>query len=103
MAFGHSLSAREIGIAERTPNFRASYDAEQTTPRLSRVPPTMSSGSFPAPSGSTILATATKKASASASRIRRLLTPLSPDVQILPEVRALGIARDAQRARHDLS
>src|SRR5437868_12255941 len=36
-----------------------------STPRLSRVPPTMSSGSFPAPSGSIIRATATKNASRS--------------------------------------
>src|SRR5690242_3880928 len=74
IAFGQSLSAREIGIADLTPNFRASYDAEHTTPRLSRVPPTINSGSRPAPSGSTIRATATKNASASARRIRRSLT-----------------------------
>src|SRR4051812_23073799 len=66
IAFGHNLSAREIGIADRTPNLRVSYDAEQTTPRLSADPPTMSRGSLPAPSGSTIRATATKNASASA-------------------------------------
>src|SRR5918999_5937874 len=71
VAFGHSRNARAIGIAERTPNLRVSYDAEQTTPRLSRDPPTISSGALPAPSGSTIRATATKKASASASKIRR--------------------------------
>src|SRR5688500_11333901 len=71
IASGHSLSAREIGIADRTPNLRVSYDAEQTTPRLSRDPPTIRSGALPAPSGSTILATATKNASASARRTRR--------------------------------
>ena len=69
--FGHRRSAREIGIADRTPYLRVSYDAEQTTPRLSRVPPTMSKGSRPAPSGSTSRATATKNASASARRMRR--------------------------------
>src|SRR6185437_820180 len=56
------------GIADRTPNCLVSYDAEQTTPRLSAEPPTMSSGARPAPSGSTNRATATKNASASASR-----------------------------------
>ena len=58
VAWGHNRKAREMGIADRTPNFLASYDAEQTTPRLSRVPPTMRNVAFPAPSGSTILATA---------------------------------------------
>src|SRR5688572_18740380 len=71
IAFGHSLSARAIGIAERTPNFRVSYDAEHTTPRLSRDPPTISRRALPAPSGSTMRATATKNASASARRTRR--------------------------------
>ena len=70
-ACGQSRNARAMGIADRTPKRRASYDAEHTTPRLSRGPPTMRSGSFPAPSGSTIRATATKNASASARRIRR--------------------------------
>src|SRR2546425_1186689 len=32
-AWAQSLAAREIGIAERTPNRRASYDAAETTPR----------------------------------------------------------------------
>src|SRR5512138_1808513 len=36
MASGQRRSARAMGIADRTPNFRASYDAEHTTPRLSR-------------------------------------------------------------------
>ena len=35
-ACGHSRSARTAGIAERTPNLRASYDAAQTTERLPR-------------------------------------------------------------------
>jgi len=71
IACGQSLSAREIGMAERTPNLRASYEAEQTTPRLPGAPPTIRSRARPAPSGSTSLATATKNASASASRMRR--------------------------------
>jgi hypothetical protein len=36
MPFGHSRSARLAGIAERTPNFRASYEAAQTTDRFPR-------------------------------------------------------------------
>ena len=39
VALGHSRRARAIGIAECTPNFRASYVAESTTPRPS--PPMM--------------------------------------------------------------
>src|SRR5687768_17634811 len=62
IASGHRRNAREIGIADRTPNLRVSYDAEHTTPRLSRVPPTMSSGVLPAPPASTTRATATKNA-----------------------------------------
>src|SRR5688500_4589471 len=71
IASGQSLRARAIGIAERTPNFRVSYDAEQTTPRLSRDPPTIRRRALPAPRGSTMRATATKNASASARRTRR--------------------------------
>ena len=63
--------AREIGIADRTPNFRASYNAENTTPRLSAEPSTMRRGTVPAPSGSTIRATPTKSASASLGIKRR--------------------------------
>lgn len=59
IAPGQSLSALAIGIADLTPYFLVSYDAEQTTPLLSAAPPTMSSFACPAPSGSTILATAT--------------------------------------------
>jgi hypothetical protein len=64
-----------VGIADRTPNARVSYDAEQTTPRPAGDPPTMSSGARPAPSGSTRRATATKKASASTRRMRRVPPP----------------------------
>ena len=59
IAAGQSRRARAIGIADRTPNLRTSYDAEQTTPRLSREPPTIRRDAFPAPSGSTARATAT--------------------------------------------
>ena len=70
IASGQSRNASAIDIAERTPNARVSYEAEHTTPRLPGRPPTMSRGAFPAPSGSTERATATKKASASASKMR---------------------------------
>ena len=35
-ASGHKRSARTAGIAERTPNMRASYDAAHTTERAPR-------------------------------------------------------------------
>jgi hypothetical protein len=59
VAPGQSRSARAIGIADRTPYFLVSYDAEHTTPLLPAAPPTMSSLACPAPSGSTMRATAT--------------------------------------------
>src|SRR5215470_3912478 len=34
IASGHKHSARTVGMAERTPNFLASYEAAQTTERL---------------------------------------------------------------------
>ena len=37
---GQSRTARDIGMAERTPKVRASYEAAQTTARLSGRPPT---------------------------------------------------------------
>src|SRR5688500_4488103 len=58
-------------MAERTPNCRTSYDAEQTTPRLPAAPPTIRRRARPAPSGSTRRATAAKNASASTRRMRR--------------------------------
>src|ERR1019366_7612154 len=73
IASGQSRSACAIDIADRTPNALVSYDAEHTTPRLPGRPPTMSSCALPAPSGSTERATATKKASASARRMRGML------------------------------
>src|SRR5690349_14188431 len=71
IASGQRRSACAIGIAERTPKARVSHEAEQTTPREPGRPPTMSSVALPAPSGSVIRATETKKASASAWRMRR--------------------------------
>ena len=41
VASGQSRSARPVGIPLFTPNFRAPYDAEVTTPRPSGRPPTM--------------------------------------------------------------
>ena len=38
---GHRRAARPIGIAERTPNLRASYDAAETTPRPVGLAPTI--------------------------------------------------------------
>ncbi|MBP2675060.1 MAG: hypothetical protein H6Q84_1900 [Deltaproteobacteria bacterium] len=45
----------DVGIAERTPNFRASYDAAATTPRFS-PPPTITG--FPRSSGRSSVSTA---------------------------------------------
>jgi hypothetical protein len=89
IASGQSRSACEIGIADRTPNTRVSYEAEQTTPRDPGRPPTIRSGDLPAPSGSVMRATATKNASASAWRIRRaaLLLPHDPTVASGPRRR----------------
>ena len=53
-ARGHSRCARPTGIADRTPNARASYDAESTTPRP-LVPPTMTGR--PASSGRSLIST----------------------------------------------
>lgn len=37
---GQVRRARAIGMAERTPNFRAAYEQEETTPRSFGLPPT---------------------------------------------------------------
>ena len=52
-ACGHSRRARVTGIAERTPNTRAWYDAESTTPRL----PTPTITGRPASSGRSRIST----------------------------------------------
>ena len=53
-ACGHIRCARPTGIADRTPNTRAWYDAESTTPRP-LVPPTMTAR--PASSGRSLIST----------------------------------------------
>ena len=53
-ARGHIRCARPTGIAERTPNARAWYDADSTTPRP-LVPPTMTG--WPASSGRSLIST----------------------------------------------
>ncbi len=59
MAPGQSRRAWAVGMPDRTPNFRAAYDAEVTTPRPCGEPPTSSSSALPAPSGSVNRATCT--------------------------------------------
>jgi hypothetical protein len=53
-ARGHIRRARPTGIADRTPNARAWYDAESTTPRPP-VPPTTTG--LPASSGASLIST----------------------------------------------
>src|SRR5450755_2110080 len=67
MACGQSLAAVRSGMAECTPNLRASYDAAETTPRSSRCPPTTTA--FPFSSGLDSSSTDTKKASISTWKI----------------------------------
>ncbi len=52
---GQSFSARAVLMALWTPNTRASYDAADTTPRDSRVPPTITG--LPASAGLSITST----------------------------------------------
>src|SRR5215470_1467244 len=63
MAWGHSFAAVRSGMAECTPNFRAAYDAADTTPRSCRWPPTTTG--LPFREGSNNSSTETKKASMS--------------------------------------
>src|SRR5437868_7326946 len=63
MACGQSLYAVRSGMAECTPNLRASYDAAETTPRSFGRPPTTTA--FPSSAGSNNSSTETKKASMS--------------------------------------
>ena len=67
MAWGQSLAAVRSGMAECTPNLRASYDAAETTPRSSRWPPTTTA--LPFSSGLNSSSTDTKKASISTWKI----------------------------------
>src|SRR6185437_15669085 len=69
MACGHCLAAVRNGMAECTPNLRASYDAADTTPRSSRWPPTTTALPFSA--GLNSSSTETKKASISTWKIIR--------------------------------
>jgi hypothetical protein len=62
---GHNLLARVTGIAERTPNLRASYDAAETTPREDA--PTITGNPFS--SGLSACSTEAKNASASMWRM----------------------------------
>ncbi len=64
---GHSRSAVLMGMAERTPKRRDSYDAAATTPRV--VPPTATG--LPRREGSSICSTDAKKASMSICMIQR--------------------------------
>src|SRR5215469_9847705 len=69
MACGHCLAAVRSGMAECTPNLRASYEAAETTPRSSRCPPTTTA--FPFSDGSYNSSTDTKNASMSTWKIVR--------------------------------
>src|SRR5712691_5181813 len=98
MASGQGRSALDIGIADRSPNARVSYEAEHTTLRLPGRPPTISNGARPAPSGSTARATATKKASASARRMwRGILLNAECECGMLTQDAGCGfVMRDAE-------
>src|SRR5437868_12697000 len=67
MACGQSLYAVRSGIAECTPNFRAAYEAAETTPRSFGRPPTTTG--LPRSEGSNSSSTETKKASMSRWKI----------------------------------
>src|SRR6266853_627726 len=69
IACGHCLAAVRSGMAECTPNFRASYEAADTTPRSSRCPPTTTALPFSA--GLKSSSTDTKKASISTWKMVR--------------------------------
>src|SRR5271157_6163048 len=69
MACGQSFAAVRSGMAECTPNFRAAYDAAETTPRSSRCPPTTTG--LPCSDGSNNSSTETKKASISTWKMVR--------------------------------
>src|SRR5215470_10888378 len=69
MAWGHSFAAVRKGMAECTPNLRASYEAAETTPRSWRCPPTTTG--LPLRDGSKSSSTETKKASMSTWKMVR--------------------------------
>src|SRR6185503_5954619 len=66
---GQSRMAWLIGMADRTPKTRASYDAAATTPRLCGSPPTTTG--LPFKEGSSSCSTEAKKASMSTWMILR--------------------------------
>ena len=67
IASGQSRSAVDEGMADRTPNLRASYEHVDTTPLLFELPPTMTG--FPRQAGWSSCSTEAKKASRSTRRI----------------------------------
>src|SRR5579863_7123457 len=69
MACGQSFAAVRNGTAECTPNFRAAYDAAETTPRSLRCPPTTTA--LPLSEGSNNSSTDTKNASISTWKMVR--------------------------------
>src|SRR3954471_6622208 len=71
MAWGQSLYAVRSGMAECTPNFRAAYEAAETTPRSSGFPPTTTG--LPFSEGSRSSSTETKKASMSTWKMVRCI------------------------------
>jgi len=73
IASGHNLFARDDGIAENTPNRRASYDAAATTPRLPSPPTTTG---LPTSSGRRSSSTATKNISISTCAMVREDSPV---------------------------
>src|SRR5271165_6822434 len=84
-ACGHILAAVRSGMAECTPNFRASYDAADTTPRSLGRPPTTTA--FPFNDGSNSSSTETKKASMSTWKMVRCAVMLTAILfQFLPPV-----------------
>src|ERR1017187_4656121 len=77
-------------MAECTPNFRAAYDAAETTPRSSRCPPTTTG--LPFSDGSNNSSTETKKASISTWKMVREIGPSADRVIIGRIGRLAGLA-----------
>ena len=96
MASGHKRSACDMGMADFTPNARASYEAEQTMPRPSAVPPTRRYGARPAPSGSAHRAQLDLPARRLAARRASALAEFSAE-HGASGLRALGGRRAAER------
>jgi len=62
-----SCTARDMGMALRTPNARAAYEQDATTPRSFGLPPT--ANGFPRRVGFCVSSTEQKKASRSTCKI----------------------------------